>query len=233
MDTYQLGVILGLVSSVTFVVLSLWSREIQHREGPWRYLFYINAAPALVGVASWLFIPPDFSWPLVRGVMLAAAPAMLGLFFMGLAVRYGDISHVGPIMGSKALVATALAVTFGFEPVAPELWAAGGVLLVALFLVSGNRDVIRSPWRIVEPALVLGLLMAVFASLADLISRWQMAEYDFGVWQFLSVGWLVRGTFVTLVLVTVCLIRRLPILPRRRVAKTSRRPGSVKRPAVQ
>jgi drug/metabolite transporter (DMT)-like permease len=215
---FQLGTILGLVSAATFVVFGLWSREVQHREGPWRYMVYISVGPMLAGAAAWLVVPglrPEFSWTLWRGVAMAAAPAMTGMFFMGLAVRHADVSHVGPVMGSKALVITVLAVVFGFEPVAPRLWAASGILLVALFLVSGNREVIRRPWRIVDRGLVLGMLMCVFASLADLISRRQMADHDLRFWDFLSAGWMVRGSLCLTVLLVACGVRRLPILPRR------------------
>lgn len=217
MSTFDLGILLALISAVTFVVFSLWSREVQHREGPWRYMVYISAGPALVGLATWL-VPawrPDLSWPLVRGVIYAAIPAMTGLFFLGLACRWGDISHVGPVMGSKALVVTVLAVVFGFEPVAPEFWGASAILLVALFLVSGKGDVLRRPWRIVSPALVFALLMCIFTSLADLISRQQMADHRLALWDFLSVAWVLRGALCTLVLLGVCAIRRLPVLPRR------------------
>lgn len=215
MTSYHLGIVLGLTSAVTFVVMSLWSREIQHREGPWRYLVYISVGPAVVGMVSWLVVPPQFSWPLFRGVMMAAAPALVGMFFMGLAVRHGDISHVGPVMGSKALVITALAAGLGFEPVAPQFWVASGMLLVALLLVSGNREVIRRPWRVIERALVLGLLMCTFTSLADLISRREMAVHHLSFWEFLTVGWVIRGTFCSTILLVFCAVRRLPVLPRK------------------
>lgn len=208
MNEFHLGVVFGLLSAATFVLLSFWSRELQHREGPWRYMLYISTGPVVIALVSWLVVPPQFSWPLVRAAALAATPAMSGLFFMGLAVRYGDMSHVAPIMGSKALVATVLAVTFGFEPVAPMLWVASGVLLVALFLLSGNREVIRRPWRVAEPALALALLMTVFASLSDLISRQQIDAHGLRVWDFLTVGWIIRGTFCALVLLVVCAVRR-------------------------
>ena len=215
MTEFHAGILFGLISAVTFVVLGLWSREIQHREGPWRFLFYVNAVPALMAVVWWLIHPPDFSWPLLRAVLMAGVPAVTGLFFMGLAVRYADVSHVGPVMGSKALVATLLAVAFGFEPVGPELWAASGMLLVALFLASGNRQVLRRPWVVVDRGLVLGLLMCTFASLADLITRRQMHDHNLAIWDFVSMSWFVRGSVASVVLVAVCKARGLRVLPRR------------------
>lgn len=215
MSDNQLGIVLGLLSSVSFVLFSLWGREVQHREGPWRYMVYISVGPAVAGMLTWLApdLRPDFSWPLVRSVCYAAVPALLGLFFMGLACRWGDISHVGPVMGSKALMASILAVTLGFEPVVPAFWAASAMLVVALFLVSGNPDLLRRPWRIIERALVLGLLMCVFTSLSDLITRQQMDEYHIKTWDFLTVGWVVRGSFCLAVALVAALVGGKRIMP--------------------
>lgn len=215
MTSDQLGILLGLSTALTFTALSLFSREVQHREGPWRFIALASIAPLAICLPAWLLFPPDWSWELLRAVLIAAVPVSLGFFFMGLAVRYADVSHVGPIMGSKALLTTIMAAVFGFEPVRPEMWVAAGILVVALFLVAGNRQVLRRPWVIVDRGLVLAGLMCLFTGLNDLIAGQQMRTYDLRAWDFLSVSWLLRGSVSLVVLTAVCRARGLRILPQR------------------
>lgn len=215
MSDQHIGIILAFVAAVTFVGQSFWLRELQAREGPWRYIFLINAAPAVLGLLSWIFMPPDLSWELVRGSIYASIPGIIGMLSLGLAVHYGDISHVGPIIGGKALIVTALAATLGMEPTSPELWAASGLLLVALFLIAGNRDILLRPWLVVEPVLLLALGFCIAYGICDLITRKQMATYNLNFWDFLVMNWLIRSVITGLVVAVFCGIRRERMLPGR------------------
>jgi len=211
----HIGILLAFVSAFTFVGQNFWLRELQAREGFWRYLFLINAVPAVVGVLSWLILPPDFRWELVRGSLYASIPGLIGMTFLGLAVRYGDISHVGPVIGSKPLIVTALAACLGMEPTSPELWGASGLLLVALFLVSGNREVLTKPWQVAEPAVLLAVGFCVAYGACDLITRKQMALYGLNVWDFLAMNWLVRSAIIGAVLAARWMVTRERVWPRR------------------
>ncbi|MBN2582492.1 MAG: hypothetical protein JXL80_05445 [Planctomycetes bacterium] len=215
MSDLHIGILLAFTAAMTFVGQNFWLRELQAREGPWRYVFLINAAPAVAGLVSWTFMPPDLSWELVRGAAYASVPGIFGMMSLGLAVHYGDISHVGPIIGGKSLMVIILAASLGMEPTSPELWAASAVLLVALFLISGNREVLVRPWRVAEPAVLLAVGFCVAYGVCDLITRKQMATYHLGVWDFLVMNWLIRAILTGLPLLIICLVRRQRFLPTR------------------
>jgi drug/metabolite transporter (DMT)-like permease len=211
----HIGILLAFVSAATFVGQNFWLRELQAREGFWRYLFIINVVPAAAGVLSWLFLSPNLSWPLVRGSLYASVPGLIGMTFLGLAVRYGDISHVGPVIGSKPLIVTALAAILALEPTSPQLWGASGLLLVALFLVSGNREVLRKPWQVAEPAVLLAVGFCIAYGTCDLITRHQMDAHGLGVWDFLVMNWLVRSVIVGAVVGARWAVKRERVWPRR------------------
>ncbi|NIA20926.1 MAG: hypothetical protein GWP05_02910 [Anaerolineaceae bacterium] len=215
MSTFQLGVILGLLSAVTFTILGLWSRVVQQREGPIRYAIYLVAGPAVFALAAWTVRPPDFTWPLVRGVLIVSGPMLVAPFLFGLLFRYGQISHIAPIMGGKTLLVTAMAVMVGVETAGPRIWIAGVVLFLALFLVSGRRELLRRPWRIVEPMLLLILAVSICYGTSDLITKYQMQTYNLSWWDFLSCSWILRGAILSVFLLVYSLLRRQPILPRR------------------
>ena len=215
MSDLHLGIILAFASAATFVGQNFWLRELQAREGPWRYLFLINAAPAVFGVLSWAILPPDLSWELLRGSLYASIPGIIGMLMLGLAVHYGDISHVGPIIGGKPLITTALAAALCLEATPGTLWMASGVLLVALFLISGTRDVLRRPWRVLEPAVLLALGFCIAYSICDLISNRQMKSYGLSFWDFLVMNWLVRSVMIGVPLGIICLVARKRAFPTR------------------
>ena len=189
MSNYHWGLVLGLTAAITFTAQNFWLRELLRREGLWKYLFYVNFAPALLGAVTWLWWPPQWRWELLRGAMLSSVPGMLGMASLGLALRHGDFSHVGPVIGSKALVVTLCAALLGLEPTSPGLWAASGILLAALFLAAGNPQALRRPWILVEPALLFALAFCAFYGVCDLITRRQMADHGLDPWDFVTVSW--------------------------------------------
>jgi len=215
MTGINLGIALAFVAAGTFVGQNFWLRELQAREGPWRYSFLINIVPALGGLAFWLFRAPDWRWALLRGSCYTAVPAILGMLSLGLAVHRGNISHVGPVIGAKPLIVTALASALGLESATRDFWAASGVLLVALFLVSGNREVLTRPWRVAEPAVLLAIGFCVFYGLCDLITRSQMNAHNLDPLDFIIMNWLVRSGLTGAALALYCRRRRERFLPRR------------------
>ena len=216
MSDLHLGILLAFVSAFTFVGQNFWLRELQAREGPWRYLLIINGAPALLGVASWVFLPPDLSWTLVRGSIYASVPGLAGMMMLGLAVHFGNMSHVGPVIGSKPLITTAVAAMLGLEATPRDMWVASAMLLVALFLMAGNREVLLRPWRVLEPAVALALGFCASYSVCDLITRQQLVEYDLRMWDYLVMNWIVRTVMVGLPLSILWATRGWRIWPERR-----------------
>ena len=215
MTGMHLGVALAFASAITFVGQNFWLRELQAREGIWRYAFLINAVPALGGALFWVVWTPDFSRALFIGSLYAAVPAILGMLSLGLAVYRGDISHVGPVIGAKPLIVTALAAALGMETTTREFWAASGLLLIALFLVSGNREVLTRPWRVAEPTVLLAIGFCVFYGLCDIITRRQMADHGLDPMDFIIMNWMVRSGLTGAALAIRCYSRRERFLPAR------------------
>ncbi len=215
LSTYQIGVLLAIASSFTATGIMLWGRELQHREGPWRYMLLITIGPALVGLLSWILYPPDWSYVLIESAFLVTIPVLLAKFLVGLALRFGHASHVAPAMGAKALTVTALAALLGFEPVTPNFWIAAAILFVGLLLVSGNTEVFTRPWRVLDLTMGVALLACIGYSFADLITRSRMAEHNLAVWDFVSVSWVCRGALVFLGCMAIKCFRKCRLMPAR------------------
>lgn len=215
MINLHLGIALAFTAAVTFVYQNFWLRDLQSREGPWRFIFIINFAPAIAGILSWIFLKPDLSWEIWRGATYAAIPGLIGMLSLGLAVHYGDISHVGPVIGGKALIVTAMAAMLSIEQTTPELWIASALLLVALFLISGSRETILQPWKMLQPPLLLAVGFCVAYGACDLITRDQMATYNFNFWHFLVAGWIVRSIISAPLLLAFCARTRQRFMPKR------------------
>ena len=215
LSPYQIGVLLAILSGFTFTAMSLWARTLQQREGMVRYFCYFNMAPAAMALITWAVIWPDLNWPLIRAMLLASAPGLLGILFFGLALRHGEVSHVAPVMGGKTLIVTVMAVSLGFESAGPELWAASAVLFVALVLLSGRTDILRKPWRLAQPSLLLIVLACAGYGAADVITRQQIETHHLKVWDFLTVGWVMRGTVATIFLLVYTRVTRTAFWPRR------------------
>lgn len=215
MSGMPLGIAMAFASALTFVGQNFWLRELQTREGPWRYSFLVNAAPIMGGLLWWLFFPPSLSWRLVIGSFYVSAPAIAGMLLLGLAVYYGDISHVGSVIGAKPLIVTALGAALGFETVTRDFWAASGLLLLALFLITGSREVLRRPWRLLEKNLLLAVGFCVSYGLSDLITRQQMADHGLDPFDFIIMNWIVRAGLTGGVVAAHCLRRRERFWPSR------------------
>lgn len=215
MNSMTLGVALGFASALTFVGQNFWLRELQQREGPWRYTFLVNAAPALGGLLWWLFFPPRLSWPLVWGSFYVSAPAIVGMLLLGWAVYYGDISHVGAVIGAKPLIVTALGAALGLEAVTRDFWAASGLLMVALFMITGSKDILQRPWRLLERNLLLAVGFCVSYGLSDLITRRQMADHNLDPFDFIVMNWIVRSGLTGIVVAVHCQRHRERFRPSR------------------
>ena len=215
MSTYHIGVAFGISSAFTATAVILWSREIQHREGPWRYMVLVTLGPAILGLVSWVAVSPDWSAELVNSALITSLPMLLGVFLLGLALRKGHASHVAPVMGAKVLIVTGLAALFGFEPVQTNFWLAAVLLFVALFLINGNPEIFRKPWQVLDVTLCTALVSCLSYSVADLLTRQRMAVYELGLWDFVTVSWVIRGTLMLTVYLIARAIRPFPLLPAR------------------
>ncbi|MFO7871387.1 MAG: hypothetical protein R6V03_08150 [Kiritimatiellia bacterium] len=204
MSSFHLGVLFGILSAFTGTAVTLWSREIQHREGPWRYMAIITLGPALLGGSSWVVAQPAWSRELVVSAGLASIPALIGMFMLGLATRSGHVSHVAPVMGTRVLIVTGMAAAFGFEPALPRFWVSAIIIFVALFLVKGNRRLLSRPWQVIDKTLVLTILSCASFGLADLVTRRRMALYDLSAWDFICVSWVLRGVVMLVSYVLIC-----------------------------
>lgn len=98
---------------------------------------------------------PD--WSLIRWPMIVGACYFGGQFFTVLALRFGDVSMVAPMMGCKVLFVGLYSTLLGLEALSFMLWISAFLTAIAIFLLgysTQRQPSKRSPWLAVSLALL-------------------------------------------------------------------------------
>ena len=149
---------LTLAAAVIYTLATLcMKRSSSAGVGPWRTTVVWNAILAVMALPFWFTGSQDYSWETLFGPLLVSSLFFLGQLFNALAIYKGDVSVVTPIMGTKVVFVSILAIYFLSDETNPLIWI--GVILsaAAIFLFRGSTHAEK---KRLLPSILLGLLSA-------------------------------------------------------------------------
>ena len=128
-----------LFSALIYPFGSLWLKQSQALgSGPWRIAVAGNLIIASCFMLLLLLRPDWPDWNLIGWPLLAGACFFSGQFFTVLALRWGDVSMVAPMMGCKTLFVAFYSSMLGVESLGPKHWIAALLTAISIFLLSWN-----------------------------------------------------------------------------------------------
>ena len=125
--------LVGLSSGFAHSIYSAFSKALLKNriKEPFLLFLYINIIQALVTPLLWIFITPQFPSPAGWTPLLTSCITCTAAYlFLYMALHYGDVSSVMPIMGSKVIFAGLLAIPMLGEKHSWQVYIA--VVLVAI-----------------------------------------------------------------------------------------------------
>jgi len=133
------GIVVGLTSAVGFAAFSLTGKVAARRfRSTWTGLFYgfVFATLALIMLALAMRSPAvRLDRRLVLGLVVLAAPTLLGYGLFSAALRYLPASVATLIASLEPALTAVMAVTLLGEQLAPVQWAGSGLIVAGVMLV--------------------------------------------------------------------------------------------------
>ena len=131
--------LLPLLAALIYPFGALWVKRTQALgSGPWTIAFAGNLIIAGCFVLLLLLRPEWPDWQYIGWPLLAGACFFGGQFFTVLALRWGDVSMVAPMMGCKTLFVAFFSSMLGVETLGIRHWMAALLTAAAIFLMSWN-----------------------------------------------------------------------------------------------
>ncbi len=188
---------LPLIAGAAYAASALWSkRATMEGGGLWRIIFLTNWGQAL------LLLPLAFlgNGSALGGEAVLKVAITSLIFFIGQVVvfaglRFGDVSVLTPVMGTKVLVVALMAVGFMHETLPPRWWLAAAIATLAAALLGGGAVGDR---RRVWAGVAGGLGGALAFAGVDIC--FQLWGGTVGVWRFTSLVMLGMGGWSLLLL---------------------------------
>ncbi len=103
--------------------------------GSWQIAFVGNLIIAACFMALLVFRPEMPNWNYLGWPLLAGCCFFGGQFFTVLALRFGDVSLIAPIMGCKILFVALYSSLLGVEALGPLVLLAAALAAAAIFLM--------------------------------------------------------------------------------------------------
>lgn len=186
-----LSIFLPLAAGLIFALGALFSkRGFEEGVGTTRTLFLGNIMMGLIVGPIGFFAGENPDMAYWWAPLICAFLFWLGQLFSFLAIRFGDVSVMTPVMGTKVvMVALGSAFLFGL-PVTLTQWIGAGMTMAAILLM-GLGDFQNSRGAI------LAIFFALLASASYGLTDTMVSVYaaDFGELKFLSFMFLYLATF--------------------------------------
>ncbi len=139
-----LGVGIGLASAVGFAAFTLTGRVAARRfASTWTGLFYgfVFATLSLIVLALVMRSPrTELNGRLVVGLLVLAAPTLLGYGLISLALRYLPASMTALIASLEPALTAVMAVTLLGEHLAPIQWVGSGLIVAGVLAVQRSPE---------------------------------------------------------------------------------------------
>ncbi|MGF1449674.1 MAG: EamA family transporter [Opitutales bacterium] len=181
--------ILPLLAGLGYALSAVCSkRAMVEGAGMMRLIVATNWATVLAFSALLLFLPSKVDWSHWLYPLLAGVSFFVGQGFTFLAIRVGDVSIQGPMMGTKTVFVALVIAVFGTVGVDTVTWIGAFLTAVAVFLLgfSGWGNPRQTLWAIV-------LALAASASFAAADVQMATNAPKFGPAPFLVVMGLTNA----------------------------------------
>jgi drug/metabolite transporter (DMT)-like permease len=148
-----------LAASIVYTLATLcMKRSSSAGIGPWRTTVIWNALLALIAFPMWFVGESSFSWSSIMAPILISFGFFLGQLFNALAIHRGEVSVVTPIMSTKVVFVSILAVFFLTDDMTATLWVGALLSTVAILIMRGASHTEK---KRLLPSIILGLLSAM------------------------------------------------------------------------
>ena len=132
-------VLVGLSSGFAHSVYSAFSKALLKNriKEPFLLFLYISIIQALVTPLLWIFIRPQFPPPAGwTPLLISCVTCVAAYLFLYMALHWGDVSSVMPIMGSKVIFAGLLAIPMLHEKHNWQVYIAAVLVAISIAILS-------------------------------------------------------------------------------------------------
>ena len=185
--------LVGLIAGLAYSIYSALSKSLLKSRvpTPLALLLYINLVQAVVTPCLWLAVKP--AWPSAAcwvPLGISGVISVIGSLLFYLALSYGDVSSVTPIMGSKVLFAGLLAIPLLRERHTWPVYLAAVLVAIAIAMLSYSPS---RPGQARFPLKPIALMLAccVVFGCTDIYIKRSLAfldSYNFMVYYNLILG---------------------------------------------
>jgi len=132
-------VLVGLSSGFAHSVYSAFSKSLLKNriKEPFLLFLYISIVQALVTPLLWIFVrpqlPPPAGW---TPLLISCVTCVAAYLFLYMALQWGDVSSVMPIMGSKVIFAGLLAIPMLHEQHNWQVYIAAVLVAISISILS-------------------------------------------------------------------------------------------------
>jgi drug/metabolite transporter (DMT)-like permease len=186
-------VLVGLSSGFAHSAYSAFSKALLRNriKEPFLLFLYISIFQALVTPLLWIFIKPQFPPPAGwTPLLISCATCVAAYLFLYTALHWGDVSSVMPIMGSKVIFASLLAIPMLHERHNWQIYTAAVLVAISIAILSYSPSKSGSRKFPLKPVVLMTSCCVIFGLTDILIKRSlvHLDSYNFMIYYNLFVG---------------------------------------------
>jgi drug/metabolite transporter (DMT)-like permease len=183
----------GLSSGFAHSVYSAFSKALLKNriKEPFLLFLYISVIQALVTPLLWIFIRPQFPPPAGwTPLLISCITCVAAYLFLYMALHYGDVSSVMPIMGSKVIFAGLLAIPMLHEKHNWQVYIAAVLVAISIAILTYSPSKSRSSKFPLKPIVLMTICSIIFGFTDIYIKRSlvYLDSYNFMIYYNVIVG---------------------------------------------
>ena len=136
--------------------------------GPWRTTVVWNGLLALFSLPCWFVADSPTTLSSLIIPLLMSFGFFLGQLLNALAIQKGDVSLVTPIMGTKVVFVSILAIFFLPDAMGATVWVGTLLAAMGIMLMRGSNHTER---KRLLPSILLGLMSAASFGAFDIVMQ--------------------------------------------------------------
>ena len=186
-------VLVGLSSGFAHSVYSAFSKALLKNriKEPFLLFLYISIIQALVTPLLWIFIRPQFPPPAGwTPLLISCVTCVAAYLFLYMALHWGDVSSVMPIMGSKVIFAGLLAIPMLHEKHNWQVYIAAVLVAISIAILSYSPSKSGSSKFPLKPIVLMTSCCVIFGFTDIFVKRSlvYLDSYNFMIYYNFTVG---------------------------------------------